>query len=208
MEIIVKAQHVLVLSKFAADPKICDDLGGIRIEPAAPLPGAYLVALDGHKLGVIYDAQAEADQAITLKINPDLLKACKQPKKEGPRVVHVEDDKATVRYPFSDAPLYIQPGDASIPGTFPDWRMMTRYEPSDRPMSAELLPQADKLAAFALDGGFPSMRLYPTKPAGPIYVRVPAWPNFFGIVMPVAPFNDPDDDASLTAKPSWLPGVK
>lgn len=208
MKIVVNAQHVLVLSKFTDPKNDGEDLYGIRIEPAAPLPGAYLVALDGHKLGLIYDEDAEADQAITLKINPDLLKACKQPKKEGPRVVHVEDNRATVRYPFSDSPLYIHPGDATRITHYPDWRMMVRYEPSDRPMSAELLPQADKLAAFALDGGFPSMRLYPTKEHGPIYVRVPARPDFFGVFMPMQPFDDPDDDAPLTAMPSWLPGVK
>ena len=205
MKSTVKARHVLVLSKFADPKNGREDLYGIRLEPAAPLPGAYLVALDGHKMGVIYDAQAEADQAITLKLSPDLLKACKQPKKEGPRVVHVEDNKATVRYQHGDDPLYIQPGDAAHITHYPDWRWMTRHEPSDRPMSAELLPQADKLAAFALDGIPQGLRLYPTTEHGPIYVRVPAWPNFFGVVMPML------SDAkcpTLTAKPSWLPGVK
>ena len=204
MKIIVKAQHVLVLSRFADPNNGREDLYGIRIEPAAPLPGAYLVALDGHKLGLIYDEDAEADQAATLKINPDLLKACKQPKKDGPRIVHVEDDRATVRYPFSDAPLYIQPGNASIPGTFPDWRWMVRYEPSDRPMSAELLPPADRMAAFTLDGGPQGLRLYPTTEHGPIYVRVPAWPNFFGVVMPMI---SAAKCPTLTAKPGWLPGA-
>lgn len=206
MKIVVSAQHVLVLSRFT-DPKTCEDLYGIRIEPAAPLPGAYLVALDGHKLGLIYDEDAEADQASTLKINPDLLRACKQPKKGGPRIVHVEDDRATVRYQHGDDLLYIQPGGATRTAYYPDWRMLIRHEPSDRPMSAELLPQADTLAAFALDGGVPAMRLYPTKERGPIYVRVPSRPNFFGVFMPTLSVDGPDD-ATLTAKPSWLPGVK
>ena len=127
---------------------------------------------------------------------------------EGARVVHVEDNRATVRYPFSDSPLYIQPGEAASLEPYPGWRAMFRYEPSDRPMSAELLPPADRMAALSLGGDFGGMRFYPTIECGPIYVRVPAWPNFFGIVMPIKPFRNPDDDATLTAKPGWLPGVK
>ena len=202
MNITVNALHVLLLSKFAADPKKHDAICGIRIEPAAPLPGAYLVALDGHKLGVIYDAQAEADQAITLKINPDLVKACKCLKKESARVVHVEDNRATVRYPFSDSPLYIQPGDAASPELYPNWRTLFRYKLSDRPMSAELLPPMDRMAAFSLGGDFGGMRFYPTIECGPIYVRISAWPNFFGIIMPM---KGASDCPTLTAKPSWLP---
>lgn len=94
---IVTAKYVNLAARFVAKEPQLEAIAGVSVEPAAPLPGAYVVALDGHKAGIFYDAQAEVDAPVVLRICPELVKACKTAKAEKmPRLLVVENGQARV----------------------------------------------------------------------------------------------------------------
>lgn len=206
MNVRFDARYVAVLSRFIDYKHKMLGLVGIRVEPATPLSGVYIVAMSGPQLGCIYDERGEADQAVTLNAPPELVKACRAGNTNYPLVLQVEGNQMTVRSGTTNAhTLYVMPESPFNADQYPDWRAFFRHEPTALPLEDVFMPSSAGLAAFSLDKHVQSIRLHPTYENGPMYVRVPLWDNFVGITMPMRTDKYNSDDCTLTPKPSWLP---
>ena len=132
---IVPAAEYLFMTRFASDEETRYYLKGVAIQPA-PGDGAYLVATDGHAMGVM---RLEGDQAAAthagfiLSADKTLRAAVKCAKREQAWIVCRDDRADIVRLGASMSPamydLAVAPVSLSIPaatayidGTFPDWR--------------------------------------------------------------------------------------
>lgn len=132
---IVPAADYLFMSRFASEEETRFYLKGVAIQPA-PVPGAYLVATDGHAMGVM---RLESDQAIAthagfiLSADKAIRAAVKCGKREQAWIICREDRADIVKLgayilPTMDdlatAPvsLSIPAATAYVDGTFPDWR--------------------------------------------------------------------------------------
>ncbi len=132
---IVPAAEYLFMTRFASDEETRYYLKGVAIQPA-PKAGAYLIATDGHAMGVmrLEDDQATATHAgFILSADKTLRAAVKSGKREQAWIVCREDRADIVRLGAAMSPamddLAIAPISLSIPaatayvaGTFPDWR--------------------------------------------------------------------------------------
>ena len=132
---IVPAAEYLFMCRFASDDDTRYYLEGVAIQKA-PKIGAYLVATDGHAMGVM---RLEGDQAMALyagfilSADKTIRAAVKSGKREQAWIVCREDRADIVKLGASMSPnmddLATAPVSLSIPaatayvdGTFPDWR--------------------------------------------------------------------------------------
>ena len=132
---IVPASDYLFMTRFASDEETRYYLRGVAIQPA-PKTGAYLIATDGHAMGVM---RLEGDQATAthagfiLSADKAIRAAVKCAKREQAWIVCREDRADIVRLGASMRPtmedLATAPVSLSIPaatayvdGTFPNWR--------------------------------------------------------------------------------------
>ena len=131
---IVPAAEYLFMCRFASDEETRYYLKGVAIQPA-PVPGAYLVATDGHAMGVM---RLEGDQATAthagfiLSADKAIRAAVKSGKREQAWIICREDRADIVRLGASITPtmddLATAPVSLSIPaatayvdGTYPAW---------------------------------------------------------------------------------------
>ena len=109
-------------------------LCGVHVE-ALPDGGAVAVATDGHILIAARDLEGGAaylPENNVLRLDPGLLKALRVPRGIDERILTM-DASGELRVTQGDVVQHIQPGDARIDGTFPDWR---RALPKERPTRA------------------------------------------------------------------------
>jgi len=132
---IVPAAEYLFMCRFASDEETRFYLKGVAIQPA-PKAGAYLIATDGHVMGVmrLEDDQATATHAgFILSADKTLRAAVKSGKREQAWIICREDRADIVRLGAAMSPtmddlatapvsLSISGMAAYIDGTFPDWR--------------------------------------------------------------------------------------
>ena len=132
---IVPAAEYLFMTRFASDEETRYYLKGVAIQPA-PKTGAYLIATDGHAMGVM---RLEGDQATAthagfiLSADKTLRAAVKCGKREQAWIICRDDRADIVRLGASMSPnmddlatapvsLSVPAATAYIDGTFPDWR--------------------------------------------------------------------------------------
>jgi len=132
---IVPAAEYLFMTHFASDEETRYYLKGVAIQPA-PKAGAYLIATDGHVMGVmrLENDQATANHAgFILSADKAIRAAVKCGKREQAWIVCREDRADIVRLGAAMSPtmddvatapvsLSIPAATAYIDGTFPDWR--------------------------------------------------------------------------------------
>lgn len=202
MPVIVEAAHVLALSRFTSKNRN-DCLSCISIEPATPLPGACLVAMTGRVAGIIYDAGATIDKAVTFNPSAELLKECRKVKNGG--TVHIDGALASVRTEPNNLVIFVQSEPATVDEQYPNWRSFMRHEIDPAVPLNEIPINLKELALFEL-GGAGALRLHAYTASGPVYVRLQHWPNFVGAIMPI-PATDMSacgEDLTTSGKPSWL----
>ena len=132
---IVPAAEYLFMCRFASDEGTRYYLKGVAIQPA-PKAGAYLIATDGHAMGVM---RLESDQATAthagfiLSADKTLRAAVKCAKREQAWIVCREDRADIVKLGAAMSPtmddvatapvsLSIPAATAYVDGTFPNWR--------------------------------------------------------------------------------------
>ena len=219
MIIQLDATIVRLAMGFASTEQTRYYLNGIHIEPH-PIQGVFVVATDGHVMGVFHDETGSitgASSAI-VHVSKAILKECKADRM-GRRVLAICDVGAagsngrnSARFVVTSsnqahpAPfLDMREQGAIIDGTFPDWRRIL-------PAAPDLTAQPDaynpnKLAPFAavasvgMRGDFANaIRIYPPAAAGgPMAVTVGGNLHFYGILMGMR-----DAGGIDPAKPGWL----
>ena len=132
---VVPAAEYLFMTRFASDEETRYYLKGVAIQPAVKF-GAYLIATDGHAMGVM---RLEGDQATAthagfiLSADKAIRAAVKSGKREQAWIVCREDRADIVKLGAAMSPtmddvatapvsLSIPAATAYIDGTFPDWR--------------------------------------------------------------------------------------
>ena len=136
---IVPAAEYLFMTRFASDEETRYYLKGVAIQPAVKF-GAYLIATDGHAMGVMrledvayVDAARATHAGFILSADKTLRAAVKCGKREQAWIVCRDDRADIVRLGASMSPtmddvatapvsLSVPAATAYIDGTFPDWR--------------------------------------------------------------------------------------
>lgn len=126
------AKGVHLVSHYMAQADIRYYLNGIYAEPA-PGGGAFLVATDGHQMGVYYDAEALCEETVLFSLTKAGITACKPQRRVYNQVVEIKPHTQRLiimgsRTPGSDPheELYLQPGKCFIEGKFPDWKRVLK----------------------------------------------------------------------------------
>lgn len=129
----VSADLFRIVAAYRSSDDSRSYLHGVYVQPH-PCGGAYLVATDGHRMLVVYDASAECTEAAIIACPSDLLRAAKsKPVRQrrrgtaaqdgepmGPRMLAVIEDQAIISCDGFEVHRGGAP--AVIDGTFPDWR--------------------------------------------------------------------------------------
>lgn len=77
----IRAEYAHLVSLFVSDEDSRYYLKGFCVEPAA-CGGVYIVATDGHRLGLFHDRLGVCDQPSIWRLDPATLKACVAKKKD------------------------------------------------------------------------------------------------------------------------------
>lgn len=93
----------------------------MRIEPHEE-KGAWLVAMNGHSMGVFHDETAEDVRDFLLVPSKGLISACK-PTKGFDRALDI-DDLGNSKVMSGALPLYVEPMPVSCSGLYPDWKRL------------------------------------------------------------------------------------
>ena len=176
-------------------------LQGVCVEKHPDLPGALLVATDGHRAIVIHDATADVTHEGQMIVQADkaFLAATKTGRGEVmPRVIRFSDSKAPAEVVVVDRPVALM-HKWLIDGTFPAWRrvMPGITDPAPVSVNASLLADFIKTAA-ELDGPSNAIRIEPAGDGAPMRVLFAAAPHIMGILMPYR-------WAANTDTPAFLP---
>lgn len=157
-------------------------LHGVHIEPRGE-GGVYLVATNGHKMGIFYDKNGSADEPVSLVFGRNVLPAMSPPKGDEipERLVRVEDDLMHVLSPDGLVTLLTAPTQIGADG-FPDWR---RIVPSGEGSAPAVAFDAKYLREFAFGGKW--MALSQPNELGICRVQVKDHPEFLGLIMPIHP---------------------
>jgi len=202
---IVNADMFRLAANFMAKNDVRFYLNGIAIQPHES-EGAYIVATDGHVLGVFHDAGAWAPtEPIVVQPSKDLLKACKAYKREvNDRSLQVTDERQTVRRDTGEEvmsePLNL------IDGRFPEWGRVVPKELPEEPHNACFdMALMKRFEAVALGHGkMPTqapMTVHPSPNEGSALVLTPRH-DFVGVIMPMRA----ESAGALMDVPKWLTG--
>ncbi|WPZ36723.1 hypothetical protein T8K17_11310 [Thalassobaculum sp. OXR-137] len=185
-------------------------LQGVCVEKAQTRPGCYLVATDGHRMGVFYDATAHTDQSgIIVSLNKTGLAACKPGRHDmDGRMVVVEGSTVAIHdrtagdaAASAPSPLAINCGSV-IDGTFPDWRRVVPFKPQT--IHAHKSYNPAYLAAFnfkPFSGATPALTIEQGDHRDPAVVRNTAFPDFLAVLMPM---RAADPEKTPDIRPGWL----
>lgn len=204
MNIAINAEQFALASKFSSSKDVRYYLNGVAIQPAAQ-GGAYIVATNGHLLGVFYDAKAQASASVIIPNSRDLVKACtmtkSEAKKGGHRLLCHDGISATVYADGMDRIVYSE-SISLIDGRFPDWtrvvpRTIQEYAtvPAVNPGYLERFTEVAK----SVNSTYPSVRIYSGETPDDGVAVLTDRPDFVGVLMPMKKGHDSED------MPDWLP---
>jgi hypothetical protein len=185
----VNARLLTAAYRFAGVNDKRTYLNGVRIETAPNGVGALLIATDGHRLAVLYDADGECSAPV---IVPHTKRAA--PRKNSLALMATfADDRVTWSDGLSaPAPL--------VEGHFPDWRMIIPPADGETPPGGFVVNPAyiGDLQAIcaAYDTRYPAVQLTRTN-SGRIACLFPC--AAFAVVMEMRP-----NEAGIHARPAWL----
>jgi len=201
----LQRNHIRALACFMAEADIRYYLNGLKVE-ASP-QGTFLVATDGHRLGVFRDDSAKAPEACDFIIPAQLVKTVKTVKagKAGnyPDIL-VTFDTASQLVTVGTAGIDTQATAKAIEGRYPDWRRVIPDASKASGEGAHFQPEyvadvgkAYKLAAHgvkadAKDKANPAHKINGTYTARWFHdgnkgtlVTFDGIPSFLGVVMPL-----------------------
>lgn len=196
-------------------------LNGFMIE-SHPVEGAYLVATDGHRMGIFHDAAAKvAKSKDIIQLPKDFLKACKA-RSSFDLFVYIDHDAKTAHLaPALDEGAALPEDLSKLPlcsaialnvlvdGTFPDWRRVCPPEPTDNAISVAGFNSkylGDFGTVLDLRGGAP-VSVYSKEPLAPAWVFVSGVPEFIGVIMPMRCESVPSLPSWLNASPAAAPSA-
>lgn len=214
----ITARFLPMIAPFVAKNDIRYYLCGVNVRRAPEhLGGIYLSASNGHVLSIIHDKDGTLEgpeESIIVKINPDLLKACKAKPIAGlHQKVLVTGYRVTVAPDFdmigAELEQYVMPGRALVFGNFPD---VTRVIPNfaklkpgmNCVLKAEYLALFDKVAGK--NGRYNGVRFWQENSADAVVVQIDTIPEFLGVVMPMRA--DPEDGRQAFDKFPCRPAPK
>jgi hypothetical protein len=202
----IRAEYLLHLSRFTDKSDAQGALSCVRVEPH-PAAGALLVALNGHAMGVFHDAEAYCQEPFQMALTQNLIRECKAKYNDiGGRFVIIGDGRVTVEGNTGHI-HYIEPERLDRDVEYPNWRPIldrAAAEAGQRTPASQVLLPADQMGMFDLRGKGREergMRLFCGDPMGPVTVRVAAYPEFLGIIMPL---KDTASTQVPEAMPAWL----
>lgn len=210
------AALLLQVAPFIAKTDIRYYLNGLRIESAGPKrAGIYLIATDGHRMGVVYDPNGaivgDDGKGVIMRVPSGLLAACRKTYHHGrglPNMVLASGSRVSVAPDFglehSEYESYIMPGQPWIEGKFPIWSKVLPVFADLKPgmnssLKVRYLADFEKIVPreHRKYGAFISM--WQTKPDAMVVVQVHALPNFIGIVMPMRAESEDDRRTQMAA---------
>lgn len=182
-------------------------LNGICVEKAKD-GGVYLIATDGHTMGVIHDATGtiEGAESVIFRVGPGLGTASKAAASKLHRGIKyrllVQGQRVKIACGFDsegDAELFIQAGRSLIEGKFPDWRKVIPDFSKlklgfGNDMNAMYLA---RLAKIATDKRFQGVSLWQAERDKAVVARVPRVPEMIIVLMPM---REGPTDAALAFK--------
>lgn len=200
-----------IASRFVSTEETRYYLTGVLVEPH-PCGGVNLVATDGHRLMVIYDARGEAESPAIVRLGKVALKACKptaaEKKANEARTLAVQPD-GTALISDSFACLVGTDRETIVDGTFPDYRrcIPNISEASGAPgafSSAQLATFGDAGSDMMGKKTTP-MTMRGTSAGAPHVVTWDYLPNAFGVIMPMRVEDDGQIPAFFNARPFDTP---
>ena len=202
------ARFAVALAQFTSREPTRYYLNGIQVEPH-PIAGVLLVATDGHKMAVIHDEAGYSNGSWICRFPPRLLRASATVIRAKNRAwqtaadVHFVGDSAYVTDeefrpadadPTTIGRHHIFAGFApAIDGIFPNWRAVV---PAASAVAGTMLPLYPKhLKAFtevsrAITRIESSLIIFPAAPTNVAVIRIPEFPGFLGLIMPMRPCDD------------------
>lgn len=218
------AALLLQVAPFMAQNDIRYYLNGVRIEAAKDRgKGIYLIATDGHRMGILYDAEGAivGDRGLgaIMKVTPGLLAACRTSSKGLPKMLIASGSRVSIAPDFgfehSDAETYIMPGQPWIDGRFPDWvKVLPVFADlkigTTSSINVRYIAEFEKVVPRGERSRWGThITFWQVQPHSTIVVQVHQLPNFVGIVMPVHDMGEPSMRAALkpmfSAKPVTQP---
>lgn len=221
----VSADLFRIVAAYRSNEATRSHLAGVYVQPH-PCGGVYLVATDGHRMLVVYDAGAECDRPAIIACPSDLLKACKSKpvrvrrsaaadaEAMGPRKLSLSSGRVSVL--CEGAMVYQGGADGEIDGTFPDWQRVVptmdsvpmdqrSVVPAFNPTYLEGFGETARALGDVLDTR-PVVRLVPCGFHAAI-VLFQGCNEAFGVLMPAAAAAEPAMPAFLSARPFAQPEV-
>lgn len=199
---IVNADYLAVAGMFSGEDKFRPHISGVHIKPHNG--GALMVATDGHRMALVFDASGYAERAATYRFDHK-AKVLKTGRGEVQRVVHIDDDAAIIRDCYPDGPnlgpmLDMMRVEENT-STFPDW---TRVCPSyngapqafdgfDGNYLADFATAFKRLTSQRTSG----LAIYQGGTGEPAWIANPNAPQARFVLMPMR-------KATTDARPGWL----
>lgn len=165
-------------------------LHGVHFEPHPTAPGVVAVATDGHMLVAAYDPAGKCDgldPSNVIRLDMATIKALRTERGQDKRVMTM-GAQGEIRVTQGEATQHIQPGDARIDGSFPEWRRVLPGGDTVRGMAAaidaKLLAPLGKAVSAGNKAQFLQLRHRPEETGDMIpHLVFGAAPNVFGVVM-------------------------
>lgn len=194
MKIITQAKYVTILSHFCADEQERPYLSGVFFEKHKK-KGIIMTATNGHILGTIYDENGilegvpAKDDGVIIPISKGLNKCINATKFEK-LFSYVDGLASVVNADMKRASLCDKPSEnhlhteytKPIDGTFPDWRRVLpkgEFKPVDR---FSFNPKYLGMFKFKDHTG---TSIFCMDERSPALVKIPSFPEFIGVVMPM-----------------------
>lgn len=187
----INAQAFAAVATFKAEHDVRYYLNGVHVQPH-PAGGVVIIATDGHTLAGIWDRTGHTSGPAVLRVSPELVRAASNRKAVD---LELSAGVLAVRQKIGEAlaPLYIQPGETTIDGRFPDWqRVLPSRELKPRAVTALSAAYVARMAKVAKllapkHGGMLRMlgQADTVEGNGPAVLQLADVPDFFAIVMPM-----------------------
>lgn len=181
------------VSAFMAHQDVRFFLNGVFIEPRQE-GGVYVVATDGHRMGVGFDPHGYADAPRICTVPPELPKYLRKRHAERVvfnagtcRVMRATDDEAPALLPAEPSEFSPVFASAPIDASFPNWRKVVA-DNAGVPKAREFAVSRQYLQALAkvpgLGNRWEGVTISPRSTAACLF-RFAGVDNFFGLVMPM-----------------------
>lgn len=194
----VNAALLHAVSLFTSTETTRYYLAGVHIEKHPHMPGALLVATDGHRMLIAHDKDATVTGSAIIPVSKPMLSELARVKKEwksiaADRFTFVLDGKTAQIGIGQDVPRNVATLPAErIDGTFPDWRRVTKTEHAGENKAGTICFNVDLAASFvkaeAIAQGYKNehsaLQLWASNAEDPMIIRFND-KRLHGILMPV-----------------------